>query len=223
LFLGSSCIYPKLAPQPMKEEHLLTGPLEPTNRPYALAKIAGVEMCWSYNRQYGTRYLAAMPTNLYGPGDNYHPTNSHVIPALIRKFHEAKQRGDASVTVWGTGTPRREFLYSDDMADACVFLMGLSDERYTALLGSDETVTGRFEPPLVNIGVGHDVTIAELADLVRRVVGYAGGIDYDSSQPDGTPRKLMDVGLINAAGWRASTPLDAGLATAYAEFQASKA
>ena len=223
LFLGSSCIYPKLAPQPMKENCLLTGPLEPTNRPYALAKIAGIEMCWSYNRQYGTRYLAAMPTNLYGPGDNYHPTNSHVIPALIRKFHEAKQRGDASVTVWGTGTPRREFLYSDDMADACVFLMGLSDERYTALLGSDETVTGRFEPPLVNIGVGHDVTIAELADLVRGVVGYAGGIDYDSSQPDGTPRKLMDVGLINAAGWRASTPLDAGLATAYAEFQASKA
>ena len=223
LFLGSSCIYPKLAPQPMKESCLLTGPLEPTNRPYALAKIAGIEMCWSYNRQYGTRYLAAMPTNLYGPGDNYHPTNSHVIPALIRKFHEAKQRGDASVTVWGTGTPRREFLYSDDMADACVFLMGLSDERYTALLGSDETVTGRFEPPLVNIGVGHDVTIAELAEQVRRVVGFEGRIDYDSSQPDGTPRKLMDVGLINSAGWQASTQLDDGLATAYAEFKASSA
>ena len=220
LFLGSSCIYPKLAPQPMKESCLLTGPLEPTNRPYALAKIAGIEMCWSYNRQYGTRYLAAMPTNLYGPGDNYHPTNSHVIPALIRKFHEAKQRGDASVTVWGTGTPRREFLYSDDMADACVYLMGLSDQRYTALLGSDESVTGRFEPPLVNIGVGHDVTIAELAELVRRVVGFEGRIEYDSSKPDGTPRKLMDVGLINSAGWQASTPLDAGLATAYGEFKA---
>ena len=221
LFLGSSCIYPKLAPQPMKESALLTGPLEPTNRPYALAKIAGIEMCWSYNRQYGTRFLAAMPTNLYGPGDNYHPTNSHVIPALIRKFHEAKRRGDANVTVWGSGTPRREFLYSDDMADACVYLMGLSDERYTALLGSDESVTGRFEPPLVNIGVGDDVTIAELAALVRRVVGYEGGIVYDSSKPDGTPRKLMDVGLINSAGWQASTPLAAGLATAYAEFMAS--
>ena len=221
LFLGSSCIYPKLAPQPMKESCLLTGPLEPTNRPYALAKIAGIEMCWSYNRQYGTRYLAAMPTNLYGPGDNYHPTNSHVIPALIRKFHEARQRGDASVTVWGTGTPRREFLYSDDMADACVFLMGLSDDRYTALLGSDETVTGRFEPPLVNIGVGHDVTIAELAELVRRLVGFEGRIEYDSNQPDGTPRKLMDVALINSAGWKASTPLEVGLATAFDEFKAS--
>ena len=218
LFLGSSCIYPKLAPQPMKESALLTGPLEPTNRPYALAKIAGIEMCWSYNRQYGTQYLAAMPTNLYGPGDNYHPTNSHVIPALIRKFHEARQRGDASVTVWGTGTPRREFLYSDDMAEACVFLMGLPDDRYTALLGSDESVTGRFEPPLVNIGVGHDVTIAELAATVAQVVGYAGAIVYDTSKPDGTPRKLMDVGLINRAGWQASTALEAGLGVAYAEF-----
>ena len=218
LFLGSSCIYPKLAPQPMKESALLTGPLEPTNRPYALAKIAGIEMCWSYNRQYGTQYLAAMPTNLYGPGDNYHPTNSHVIPALIRKFHEARQRGDASVTVWGTGTPRREFLYSDDMAEACVFLMGLPDDRYTALLGSDESVSGRFEPPLVNIGVGHDVTIAELAATVAQVVGYAGAIVYDTSKPDGTPRKLMDVGLINRAGWQASTALEAGLGVAYAEF-----
>ena len=222
LFLGSSCIYPKLAPQPMKESALLTGPLEPTNRPYALAKIAGIEMCWSYNRQYGTKYLAAMPTNLYGPGDNYHPTNSHVIPALLRKFHEAKQRGAPNVTVWGTGTPRREFLYSDDMAQACVFLMNLPDARYNALLGSDETLTGRFEPPLVNIGVGQDVTIAELASLVSRVVGYAGAIVYDSSKPDGTPRKLMDVALINATGWRASTPLAAGLATAYAEFVASQ-
>jgi len=222
LFLGSSCIYPKLAPQPMRERDLLTGPLEPTNRPYALAKIAGIEMCWSYNRQYGTKYLAAMPTNLYGPGDNYHPTNSHVIPALLRKFHEAKQRGDAAVTVWGTGTPRREFLFSDDMADACVFLMNLPDERFESLLGSDESETGRFEPPLVNIGVGDDVTIAELAALVGRVVGFEGSIEYDASKPDGTPRKLMDVGLLNGAGWRASTALVDGLARAYSEFAAAQ-
>ena len=221
LFLGSSCIYPKHAPQPMRERDLLTGPLEPTNRPYALAKIAGVEMCWSYNRQYGTRYLAAMPTNLYGPGDNYHPTLSHVIPALLRKFHEAKRRGEGHVTVWGSGTPRREFLYSDDMADACVFLMNLPDERYDALLGSDETTTGRFEPPLVNIGVGSDVTIAELAAVVARVVGFGGVIEYDASKPDGTPRKLMDVALLSAAGWRARTGLEEGLRKAYAEFAAS--
>jgi GDP-L-fucose synthase len=218
LFLGSSCIYPKLAPQPMRERDLLTGPLEPTNRPYALAKIAGIEMCWSYNRQYGTQYLAAMPTNLYGPGDNYHPTNSHVIPALLRKFHEAKMRNEPTVTVWGTGSPRREFLYSDDMADACVFLMKLPDARYAALLGSDESVSGRFEPPLVNIGVGTDVTIAELAAVVARVVGYGGHISYDTSKPDGTPRKLMDVGLVNSTGWRASTALEDGLRVAYAEF-----
>jgi GDP-L-fucose synthase len=218
LFLGSSCIYPRLAPQPMKESCLLTGPLEPTNRPYALAKIAGIEMCWSYNRQHGTSYLAAMPTNLYGPGDNYHPTNSHVIPALLRKFHEAKQRGDANVTVWGTGTPRREFLYSDDMADACVFLMNLPDARFAALLGSDESVSGRFEPPLVNIGFGNDLTIAELAELVQRIVGYEGEIVYDRSKPDGTPRKLMDVSRLAAAGWTAHTPLADGLRTAYAEF-----
>jgi GDP-L-fucose synthase len=221
LFLGSSCIYPKLAPQPMPEHCLLTGPLEPTNRPYALAKIAGIEMCWSYNRQYGTRYLAAMPTNLYGPGDNYHPTNSHVIPALLRKFHEAKAAGAPEVTVWGSGTPRREFLYSDDMADACVFLMNLPDERYVPLLGSDESISGRFEPPLVNIGVGHDVTIAELAATVAQVVGYSGGIVYDTSKPDGTPRKLMDVGLLQRAGWQARTPLVDGLKVAYAEFAAS--
>jgi GDP-L-fucose synthase len=218
LFLGSSCIYPKLAPQPMQEQHLLTGPLEPTNRPYALAKIAGVEMCWSYNRQYGTQYLAAMPTNLYGPGDNYHPTNSHVIPALIRKFHEAKQRGEPTVTVWGSGTPRREFLYNEDMADACVFLMNLPNERFQALLGSDESLTGRFEPPLVNIGTGEDITVAELAALVSRVVGYEGRIVYDASKPDGTPRKLMDVGLLNEAGWRAKTTLNDGLKVAWEEF-----
>ena len=223
LFLGSSCIYPKLAPQPMKESALLTGPLEPTNRPYALAKIAGVEMCWSYNRQYGCRFLAAMPTNLYGPGDNYHPTHSHVIPALIRKFHQAQQHGDGQVTVWGTGKARREFLYSDDMAEACTHLLGLPDAQYSALLGSDEALSGRFEPPLVNIGTGQDQTIADLAALVGRTVGYAGEVVYDSRQPDGTPRKLLDVGLIQATGWRARTPLALGLAAAYAEFRASVA
>jgi GDP-L-fucose synthase len=221
LFLGSSCIYPRLAPQPMPESCLLTGPLEPTNRPYALAKIAGIEMCWSYNRQYGTRYLAAMPTNLYGPGDNYHPTHSHVIPALLRKFHEAKAAGASEVTVWGTGTPRREFLYSDDMADACVFLMNLPDERYTPLLGSDESVSGRFEPPLVNIGVGEDIAIAELAALVQRVVGFEGRIVFDTSKPDGTPRKLMDVARLRGAGWQARTALNDGLRSAYAEFAAA--
>ncbi len=221
MFLGSSCIYPRLAPQPMRESSLLSGPLEPTNRPYALAKIAGIEMCWSYNRQYGTKYLAAMPTNLYGPGDNYHPTHSHVIPALLRKFHEAVQRGERSVTVWGTGTPRREFLYSDDMADACVYLMQLDDAHYTALLGSDESVSGRFEPPLVNIGVGHDVTIAELAEQVRKTTGFTGDIVFDASKPDGTPRKLMDVSLLTRTGWTARTALADGLRNAYAEFVAA--
>lgn len=223
MFLGSSCIYPKMAPQPMREDCLLTGPLEPTNRPYALAKIAGIEMCWSYNRQYGTKYLAAMPTNLYGPGDNYHPQNSHVIPALLRKFHEAKQRGDATVTVWGTGTPRREFLYSDDMADACVFLMNLDDDKYTSLLGSDESVSGKFEPPLVNVGVGEDVTIRELAGLVGEVVGFQGELVFDTTKPDGTPRKLMDVARLNGIGWRARTALKDGLASAYGDFRALEA
>ena len=218
MFLGSSCIYPKLAAQPMREDALLTGPLEPTNRPYALAKIAGIEMCWSYNRQYGTRYLAAMPTNLYGPGDNYHPTNSHVIPALLRKFHEGKQRGDTTVTVWGTGTPRREFLFSDDMADACVFLMNLPDERYLALLGSDETISGRFEPPLVNIGVGTDVTIAELAELVRQTTGFSGDIAFDTTKPDGTPRKLIDSSKLTTMGWSAKIDLEAGLAATYQHY-----
>jgi len=218
LFLGSSCIYPKLAPQPMKEEHLLTGSLEPTNRPYALAKIAGIEMCWSYNRQYGTQYLAVMPTNLYGPGDNYHPENSHVIPALIRRFHEAKLAGAASVAIWGTGTPRREFMYSEDMADACVYLMNLPDEQFLPLLGQDRN---DGLAPLVNIGVGHDLTIRELAETVKSVVGYQGEIEFDTSKPDGTPRKLMDVGRLNAMGWRASTPMERGLAAAYADFVAS--
>ena len=218
MFLGSSCIYPKLAPQPMKEEYLLTGPLEPTNRPYALAKIAGIEMCWSYNRQYGTRYLAAMPTNLYGPGDNYHPENSHVIPALIRKFHEARQANAKEVVVWGTGTPKREFIYNEDMADACVFLINLPDEKYDGLLGSDETKTGRFEPPLVNIGMGADVTISELAETVKRVVSFEGKIVFDASKPDGTPRKLMDVSRLAQAGWRARTGLEEGLARAYQDY-----
>jgi GDP-L-fucose synthase len=218
LFLGSSCIYPKMAPQPMKEEHLLTGPLEPTNRPYALAKIAGIEMCWSYNRQYGTKYLAAMPTNLYGPGDNYHPENSHVIPALLRKFHEAKASNAPTVTVWGSGAPRREFLYSDDMAEACVYLMNLADADYEKLLGSDETKSGKFEPPLINVGVGEDVTIRELAELVSEVVGYTGQIAFDTSKPDGTPRKLMDVSRLAASGWKARTGLSEGLAIVYRDF-----
>ena len=221
MFLGSSCIYPKLAPQPMKETALLTGPLEPTNRPYALAKIAGIEMCWSYNRQYNTRYLAAMPTNLYGPGDNYHPQNSHVIPALLRKFHEATLKGEPTVTVWGTGTPLREFMYSDDMAAACIHLMNLPEDDYTRLLGSDESVTGRYEPPLVNVGVGEDMTIADLAALVGQTVGYPGQIVFDTSKPDGTPRKLMDVTLLTSTGFRPQTSLAAGLKTAYSDFVAS--
>lgn len=215
MFLGSSCIYPKQAPQPMKEEHLLTGELEPTNRPYALAKIAGIEMCWAYNRQYRTRYLAVMPTNLYGPGDNYHPENSHVIPALIRRFHEAKLAGAPSVTVWGTGTPKREFLYSEDMADACVYLMNLPDEQYVPLLGQDRN---EGLAPLVNIGVGHDLSIRELAETVKTVVGYPGLIEFDTSKPDGTPRKLMDVGRLSELGWQAGTSMHDGLVMAYRDF-----
>jgi GDP-L-fucose synthase len=221
MFLGSSCIYPKLAPQPLRESSLLTGPLEPTNRPYALAKIAGIEMCWSYNRQYGTRFLAAMPTNLYGPGDNYHAQNSHVIPGLLRKFHEARQGGADQVVVWGTGTVRREFLFSDDMADACVFLMNLPEAKFDALLGSDESVTGRFEPPLVNVGTGQDLTIGELALLVKEVTGFKGEIVFDTTKPDGTPRKLLDVGLLERAGWSASTTLTEGLRIAYRDFLAA--
>ncbi|MDP3538780.1 MAG: GDP-L-fucose synthase [Azonexus sp.] len=223
MFLGSSCIYPRMAPQPMSEECLLTGPLEPTNRPYALAKIAGIEMCWSYNRQYGTKYLAVMPTNLYGPGDNYHPENSHVIPALIRKFHEAKVANAKEVVVWGTGTPKREFLYSEDMADACVFLSNLPDDQYESLLGSDESKSGKFEPPLVNVGVGEDVTIKELAETVKQVVGFAGEIVFDTSKPDGTPRKLMDVSRLLQVGWRFRTSMKDGLLAAYSDFATSHA
>ncbi len=215
LFLGSSCIYPRECPQPMKEEYLLTAPLEPTNRPYALAKIAGIEMCWSYNRQYGTQYLAVMPTNLYGPGDNYHPENSHVIPALIRRFHEAKKRGDNEVVVWGTGTPRREFLFSDDMADASVHLMNLPDKTFVPLLGQQRN---DGVPPLINIGVGEDQTIRELAERLREAVGYQGRLKFDTSKPDGTPRKLLDVSRLTALGWRARTGLREGLKYAYGDY-----
>jgi GDP-L-fucose synthase len=218
LFLGSSCIYPKLATQPMEEKYLLTGPLEPTNRPYAIAKIAGIEMCWSYNRQYNTKFLAAMPTNLYGPGDNYHPENSHVIPALIRKFHQAKVDRSEEVVVWGTGAPMREFMYSEDMADACVHLMNLDDASYEKLLGSDESVSGIFDPPLVNIGVGNDISIKELAGIIKHVTGFQGEIVFDASKPDGAPRKLMNVDKLKSIDWQAKTALAIGLATAYEDF-----
>lgn len=215
LFLGSSCIYPRMAPQPMQESHLLGGPLEATNRAYALAKIAGIEMCWSYNRQHGTRFLAAMPTNLYGPDDNFDLQSSHVIPALMRKFHEARVSGAPQVSVWGSGTPRREFMHSDDMAAACLHLMGLGDAEFDALLGSDEAVSGRFEPPLINVGVGEDLSILELAHTIARVVGYQGEIALDPSKPDGTPRKLMDVSRLNRLGFRPRIGLEDGLRAVY--------
>lgn len=204
LFLGSTCIYPKNCPQPIREEYLLTGPLEPTNRAYALAKIAGIEMCWAYNRQHGTQYVAAMPTNLYGPGDNFDLETSHMLPALIRKATEAKLAGAAAMTVWGTGTPRRELLYSDDLAEACVYLMRLPQPEFAKLLRNDE-------PPLINIGTGEDLTIREIAELVCRVVGYEGELRFDASRPDGTPRKLCDVSRIAALGWRARTSLEEGI------------
>lgn len=211
LFLGSSCIYPRDCPQPIKEEYLLTGSLEPTNRPYAIAKIAGIEMCWSYNRQYGTQYLAVMPTNLYGPGDNYHLENSHVIPALIRKFHEAKINNQLSVTVWGTGTPKREFLYSDDMAQACLFLMQSSQSIISRLFNQSSA-------PLVNIGYGEDLTILELANLVKKITSYEGDLIFDSSKPDGTTRKLTDISLIKSIGWNPSINLTEGLTNTYKDF-----
>jgi GDP-L-fucose synthase len=215
MFLGSSCIYPRECPQPMKEAYLLTGPLEATNRPYAIAKIAGIEMCWAYNRQYGTQYIAAMPTNLYGPGDNYDLQNSHVLPALIRKAHEAKQKGDTEMVVWGSGKPLREFLYSEDMADACVYLMSLPDDKYQALL------TGG-EPPLVNVGSGEDLSIRELAELVKEVVGFDGKLVFDASKPDGTMRKLMDVSKLAGQGWTYRTPLAAGIKQAYKDYLESQ-
>jgi len=201
MFLGSSCIYPKLAPQPLTEDSLLTGPLEPTNEPYAIAKIAGIKLCEAYNAQFQRQYVSAMPTNLYGLNDNYDLANSHVLPALIRKCHEAKQRGDAELVVWGSGTPLREFLYVDDLADACVHLMEQG-----------------YDGPLVNIGCGSDVTIRELAETVMKVVGFEGRIVFDASKPDGTPRKLMSVERLSSLGWRARTGLEQGIGLAYADF-----
>jgi GDP-L-fucose synthase len=213
LFLGSSCIYPRLAPQPIREEYLLTGPLEPTNRPYALAKIAGIEMCWSYNRQYATQYLAAMPTNLYGPHDNFDLRTSHVLPALMRKVVQAKAAGLDSIEVWGTGTPRRELLYSEDLAEACVFLMQLSDSSFQQLINNEHA-------PLINIGTGVDVTIRELAELMAHELGFSGELKFDTSKPDGTPRKLLDVSRIQALGWRAKTSLPEGIRKTYAAAEA---
>ncbi|RYU60480.1 GDP-L-fucose synthase [Methylolobus aquaticus] len=203
MFLGSSCIYPRDCPQPIREEYLLTGPLEATNEPYAIAKIAGIKLCESYQRQYGRQYVSVMPTNLYGPNDNYDLNNSHVLPALIRKAHEAKQRGDRELTVWGSGTPRREFLYVDDLADACVYLMEAG-----------------YDGPLVNVGCGADVTIRELAETVMDVVAFPGTIVFDASKPDGTPRKLLDVSRLAALGWQARTELRTGIRLAYEDFLA---
>lgn len=210
LFLGSSCIYPRLAEQPMREDALLTGQLEVTNEPYAIAKIAGIKLCESYNRQYGTDYRSVMPTNLYGPGDNYHPENSHVIPALIRRFHEAKINNASTVTVWGSGTPKREFLYVDDMAAACVHVLNL-----------EKVIYDQQTQPMcshINVGVGYDITILDLAKSVAKAVGYIGQITFDSSKPDGTPRKLMDSRRLNALGWLPQVPLEEGLTVAYKEF-----
>jgi GDP-L-fucose synthase len=215
LFLGSSCIYPRDCAQPIREEYLLTGPLELTNRPYAVAKIAGIEMCWAYNRQYSTRYLAAMPTNLYGPGDNYDTQTSHVLPALVRKVHEAKVKGSPEVVIWGTGRPRREFLYSDDAADACIFLMNLEDGAFDRL-----TSTALEEPPLVNIGCGEDLTILDLAEVVGRVVGYTGRFRCDPSKPDGTPRKLLSVERLRGFGWSPRIALEEGIRLAYRDYLA---
>jgi len=213
IFLGSSCIYPRDCPQPIKEEYLLTGPLEATNRPYALAKIVGVEMCWSYNRQYGTKWLAAMPTNLYGPGDSYDLNNSHVLPAFIRKMHEAKVSGASEVVLWGSGTPKREFLYVDDLANALVFLAMLDDARYDVLVNPSKC-------PLINVGSGTDLTIRELAEIVAGVVGYQGKFVQDTSKPDGTMRKMMDVSKMAELGWQAGVNMKAGVALAYCDFVA---
>lgn len=209
LFLGSSCIYPKLAPQPIKEEYLLTGLLEPTNEPYAIAKITGIKMCEAYNRQYGTRYMAVMPTNLYGPNDNFDLNTSHVLPALIRKFHEAKTAGEQEVVIWGTGTPKREFLYVDDMADACVFVMNLEEQ----------TATRHFfnypKPCFVNVGAGIDCSIMELAQKIQKIIGFSGRIVFDTSKPDGTPRKLLDVARMNLIGWQYKVRIESGIQKTY--------
>jgi len=212
LFLGSSCIYPKLSPQPMREAHLLTGLLEPTNEPYAIAKIAGIKMCESYNRQYGTHFVAVMPTNLYGPGDNFHPENSHVLPALIRRFHEAKCKGKSEVVVWGTGTPMRELLYVDDMADGSVFVMEMDDQKLSDALLSYPN------PCFVNLGTGVDVTIRELAETVKTVVGFDGELVFDSSKPDGTMRKLLDVSRMESLGWKFKVSLREGIERTYRWF-----
>lgn len=214
LFLGSSCIYPRLAAQPMSEDVLLTGKLEPTNEPYAIAKIAGIKLCESYNRQYGCDYRSVMPTNLYGPGDNYHPQNSHVLPAMIRRFHEAKMSDAPSVVIWGTGTPKREFLYVDDLASACVHIMDLPREVYAA---HTEVMSSH-----INIGSGEDQSIAELAQLVSEVVGYRGSIQYDTSKPDGAPRKLLDISRIRQLGWMPRVPLREGIAKAYEDFRSEE-
>ena len=213
LFLGSSCIYPKLAPQPIKEESLLTGPLEPTNEPYAIAKIAGIRLCDAYNRQYGTNFISAMPTNMYGPGDNYHPENSHVLPALIRRFHEAKTAGAKKVVCWGTGSPLREFLYSDDLAEACVFLVENANYKDMAFTDDSGTVQSH-----INVGSGKEITIKELAETVKEVIGFDGEIAWDLSKPDGTLRKLMDSSRINALGWKPSVSLEEGIRYAYEDF-----
>lgn len=213
VFLGSSCVYPRDCPQPIKEEYLLTGPLEPTNRPYAVAKIAGIEMCSAYNRQYGVQFLAVMPTNLYGPGDNYDLQTSHVLPALIRKTHEARQQGSEEVVVWGSGSPRREFLYSDDMADACLKLMSLPDVDFAKLTAA--------YPPLINVGAGEDMTVRELAETVARVVGFEGALRFDRSRPDGTPRKLLDVSRLSALGWRPQMAIEDGIRLAYRAYRDS--
>lgn len=212
LFFGSSCIYPRDCAQPMREEYLLSGHLELTNRPYAIAKIAGIEMCWAYNREYGAQYLAAMPTNLYGPGDDYDLETSHVLPALIRKMHEAKIHGASRVTLWGTGRPKREFLYSDDLADAAVYLMNLPDTEFSQLCVSTAA------PPLINIGCGEDLTIRELAALVRKTIGFEGDIEWDLSKPDGTPRKLLDVTRLHRLGWKAGIGLEKGIGKAYEDY-----
>ena len=211
IFLGSSCIYPRDCPQPIKEEYLLTGPLEPTNRPYALAKIAGIEACWSYNRQYGTKYLAVMPTNLYGPGDNYHPSDSHVLPGLIQRFHAAHKNQNSEVSVWGTGSALREFMFSADIGNAIAFILGLDEASFNGLVDPDQC-------PIINMGSGDEISIRDLAFKVAKVIGYEGQITFDHSKPDGTPRKLLDSARLHNLGWKIDTSLDEGIRIAYQDY-----